>query len=69
MIEYLIISLVFFFLGKYSQTDKMEEIAKKIKKRFRKTPLGTIEAPDQGQIEYQESGRAEVDKIMEEHLK
>lgn len=61
--------MIFFFLGRYSHTDKPEEIIKRIKKKLKdKVPLGAVKAPTRGEIEYRESGREAEDKIMEKHL-
>jgi len=70
MVEYLIISLVFFFLGRYSQTIRVEEITKeaikKAKRKLSRVPLGAIKAPTQESTRRKNDGTDDAEKRLEE---
>lgn len=50
MIEFLIVSLIFFFLGRYSISSQDIDKAKEIVTRFKKKSIGLVKRPDRKRL-------------------
>jgi len=66
MITYLLISLIFFFLGRYTATNRDIEKAKDIFKRSIKDRVGAIKRPTAEAIRKRGTVLEETEEAMEE---
>ena len=66
MITYLLISLIFFFLGRYTATNRDIEKAKEIFRRNVKDRIGTVKRPTAEAIRKKGTVLEETEEAMEE---
>ena len=67
MIQFLIVALIFFFLGRYTLSTQDIEVAKKIFKK--KSELGAVKRPTAEQLRKKGTLEEQGDKAMEETLR
>jgi len=68
MIEFLTVSLIFFFLGRYSLSPTDVEKVKKFVKSFKKDRVGPVRRPTAEQLRKRGTIAEETDEAMSETL-